>query len=585
LLGRLKSFQRGSLTSSGNNGASLDKLLGSTNSIASDNSISYSLDALGNQASVDSKNQLTATHVAYDHDGNMVEDGSENTFVYDAWNRLIGGSQLSHDYAYDALGRRVAFGMDNIEDRNDYYYSSDGHNIEDHYCNGLTAQYVWGLGGPNELVLRDSNLTTNTGGLNLGTSDSGLTQRLYAEQDVNENVTALVGPTGTVAEHFVYDPYGVVQVMNGSYSATATDTNEWVYLHQGGRIDPGTGLYHFGTRDYNPDLGRWMGTDTGYWDGMDLYQTEGSNPISYIDPSGMAMMSSTRGPLFGKPQWESGPHSVLLPPEPSSVPVRPGGVPSLTSGGTQGNFGDPCDGPVPRSTDMEDPTNKIPLADDGTSKFDYHDPNPFANLRPSDSQGFFDDLVDAFGQGAANATQGLQNLAIHAANNLISEALGQTFGPVARLISVRISSPQWSQGLYYDDGYNKLEANIAEAGWGLLFGATIGEATAPAAETPAATNPLFQPGPYAGESIPAQSAAQTFTPAERAAINDIGYDTGCHTCGTTDPGTVSGNFVPDHQPVSSLNTTNAPQQLYPQCLNCSRQQGLAAARALREAQP
>jgi hypothetical protein len=103
-----------------------------------------------------------------------------------------------------------------------------------------------------------------------------------------------------------------------------------------------------------------------------------------------------------------------------------------------------------------------------------------------------------------------------------------------------------------------------------------------AAET-TVESPLLKPGFYAGASIPAQSTAQTFIEAERDAINKIGYDTGCHTCGTTDPGTVSGSFVPDHQPVSALNTANAPQQLYPQCINCSRQQGLVVARALRAA--
>ena len=94
-------------------------------------------------------------------------------------------------------------------------------------------------------------------------------------------------------------------------------------------------------------------------------------------------------------------------------------------------------------------------------------------------------------------------------------------------------------------------------------------------------NPTFKPGPYAGESIPAQGTKQAFTAAERASINQIGESTGCHTCGTTNPGTKSGNFVPDHQPVSSLNANNAPQRLYPQCINCSREQGLAAARQLR----
>jgi RHS repeat-associated protein len=88
-------------------------------------------------------------------------------------------------------------------------------------------------------------------------------------------------------------------------------------------------------------------------------------------------------------------------------------------------------------------------------------------------------------------------------------------------------------------------------------------------------------GPFAGESIPARSASQNFNSSERASINGIGSNTGCHTCGSTAPGTKSGNFVPDHQPVSSLNSTNAPQRLYPQCLSCSKQQGLDAAREIR----
>ena len=94
-------------------------------------------------------------------------------------------------------------------------------------------------------------------------------------------------------------------------------------------------------------------------------------------------------------------------------------------------------------------------------------------------------------------------------------------------------------------------------------------------------HPTFKPGPFAGESIPATSTAQTFTAAERAAINEIGAATGCHTCGTTNPGTKSGNFVLDHQPPSALNASGAPQRLFPQCINCSREQGLAIARYLK----
>lgn len=81
------------------------------------------------------------------------------------------------------------------------------------------------------------------------------------------------------------------------------------------------------------------------------------------------------------------------------------------------------------------------------------------------------------------------------------------------------------------------------------------------------------PGPFARESIEARSSNIDFTAAERREINRIGRAFGCHTCGTLDPGTRSGNFVPDHQLPSALNPLRRQQHLYPQCRWCSSLQG------------
>ena len=82
----------------------------------------------------------------------------------------------------------------------------------------------------------------------------------------------------------------------------------------------------------------------------------------------------------------------------------------------------------------------------------------------------------------------------------------------------------------------------------------------------------LKPGPFAGDSIPARGPGRRFNPGERDATNQAGRDKGCHTCGNKDPGTKSGNFVPDHQPPSGLNN-GGDQRLYPQCIDCSRVQG------------
>ncbi|WP_186420260.1 hypothetical protein [Bosea sp. CS1GBMeth4] len=81
------------------------------------------------------------------------------------------------------------------------------------------------------------------------------------------------------------------------------------------------------------------------------------------------------------------------------------------------------------------------------------------------------------------------------------------------------------------------------------------------------------PGAFSADSIPARNSYQRFTPSERDEINRIGSRFGCHTCGTTEPGTASGNFIPDHQLPSAFGRSGATQRLYPHCLSCSLKQG------------
>ncbi len=80
-------------------------------------------------------------------------------------------------------------------------------------------------------------------------------------------------------------------------------------------------------------------------------------------------------------------------------------------------------------------------------------------------------------------------------------------------------------------------------------------------------------GPSAAESIPARGPTRKFTAAERSKINEIGRTQGCHTCGTQNPNTSSGNFIPDHQPPNALATPGEAQRLFPHCKNCSVRQG------------
>ncbi len=262
----------------------------------------WTLDALGNwtQFTADgtpqtrqtnAQNELTqlngAQNLGYDNNGNTTQDDQDHLLRYDAWNRLVavntGGnpSVLLAGYSYDALGRRTQAGPTpfNTTDR---YYSDQWQVLEEDQGGAMTQQYVWSPAYVDALIERDS-----AGG-----------QRLYAQQDANWDVTALVSTTGAVVERFVYDPYGKptdaagqsVGALNPNWTTKAGgDGYGWVYLHQGGHYEAGTGLYNFRNRDYSPTLGRWMQQDPlGYMAGdINLYRSEFSNPASWTDSSGL----------------------------------------------------------------------------------------------------------------------------------------------------------------------------------------------------------------------------------------------------------------------------------------------------------
>jgi RHS repeat-associated protein len=109
------------------------------------------------------------------------------------------------------------------------------------------------------------------------------------------------------------------------------------------------------------------------------------------------------------------------------------------------------------------------------------------------------------------------------------------------------------------------------------------EAATAAEEAGAAGDGITSPGPYADESIPARGPGRDFTAEERAEIDRIGRETGCHRCGATNPGTKGGHHIPDHQPVSKLNDGGLPQRLYPHCKLCSLSQGGTVTQILRRA--
>jgi RHS repeat-associated protein len=263
-------------------------------------SITWSLDALGNFSSTttdggspvsntfNKQNEETAAGAAnltFDNNGNTTTDDQGKTLVYDAWNRLVAyknGSTTLESYKYDALNHRIVYNPGTVDD---LYYSKDWQVLEQRSGGVSTAtnQNVWSPLYVDALVLRDRSTQNN------GTLD----ERLWVQQDANHNLTVLVNVSGSVVERYVYDPYGKVTFLTGSWVTLGTSNYAFIYLFQGGRFDTISALNNFERRDESPSLGRWFTIDPTLFAAGDtnLYSYVHDHPTDSVDPTGLAELS------------------------------------------------------------------------------------------------------------------------------------------------------------------------------------------------------------------------------------------------------------------------------------------------------
>ena len=218
------------------------------------------------------------------------------TCKYDAWHRLVEtvwGILADGEYEYDGLNRRTIespkllmrlhrhffwnASWQNLEVRTTYTADAQPESLS------VLHQYVWSARYIDAPVLRDK---------------PGSGERLYYLNDANFNVTTLVDTSGDALEHYQYDPYGKVTVLNGG--APDSDGDEWTadpnnfsdvaneYFYTGRKRDLKTLLYYYRRRYYHAELGRFFSRDPiSYFGGLNLYEYVGDSPLGRVDPMGL----------------------------------------------------------------------------------------------------------------------------------------------------------------------------------------------------------------------------------------------------------------------------------------------------------
>jgi len=204
---------------------------------------------------------------AYDQAGRLrsrTEGSATAGYRYDALGRLR-RVELSDarvvTYEYDAQGRRVVRAIDGVVDTRWVYGGGTAPIAELDGAGAVRRRYAFAAG-----------LFTPT----VAGHASGATR--YLVDHLGRPRVAVDAALGTVEMEVATDSFG--RVTSGSAVAR--------FGMGGGVWDPDTGLLHLGARDYTPELGRWLAPDpAGFGGGQaNLYAYVGSNPISYVDPSG-----------------------------------------------------------------------------------------------------------------------------------------------------------------------------------------------------------------------------------------------------------------------------------------------------------
>lgn len=107
------------------------------------------------------------------------------------------------------------------------------------------------------------------------------TRLFYIKNNLGSTVASVYENSTGFGDMFEYFPYGLQAKVVGGAGEKVTPT------FSGKELDEGTGLYYFGVRYYDPELGIWISPDPCKQH-LSLYTYGGNNPISKIDPDGCA---------------------------------------------------------------------------------------------------------------------------------------------------------------------------------------------------------------------------------------------------------------------------------------------------------
>ncbi|MCF7949935.1 MAG: RHS repeat-associated core domain-containing protein [Spirochaetia bacterium] len=255
---------------------------------ANGNMTGESLGMLSASYSYDGENRLT--RITSNHRGFLGSPGRPMDkgilYSYDSFGRRISREEIT-----DLHGGRYRDRFANTGERVSYLYDGLGFDVlaEDRDGAGRSRRGGWyGNSGrvfnPTSEYLKTNgsvivrNDITGSGRSFLDFFHGGSLSKSYCTQDGLGSVMGTFSRRGTLEKRYAYDSFG--RLTEGRFDGE----NRLGY--NGKRIDPYSGRYDYGFRDYDPMVMRWTTVDP-VKDGANWYVYVENDPVNYIDPLGL----------------------------------------------------------------------------------------------------------------------------------------------------------------------------------------------------------------------------------------------------------------------------------------------------------